>query len=85
MATLQKAALGIQEGESIEQAAEAWARWCEARGNRMLANFLREASAQPVQPEHPVGGGDNFGPDKAGCCGATVTRRCNNCPHTTKE
>ena len=40
---------GIKEGESIEQASEGWAQWCEARGNQMLANFLRKVIAQPQQ------------------------------------
>ena len=47
---------GIKEGETIAQAAERWAQWCEARGNQMLANFLRKqasatSEAAIAQPE----------------------------------
>ena len=33
---------GIKEGETMAQAAEGWALWCEHRGNQMLTNFLRK-------------------------------------------
>ena len=37
---------GIKAGESMDEAAEGWAQWCEARGNQMLANFLRKQAAK---------------------------------------
>ena len=41
---------GIKQGETMAQAAEGWAQWCEVRGNQMLANFLRSNIALPVEP-----------------------------------
>lgn len=43
-----KSSLGIKAGETAAQAAEGWAQWCEARGNNMLANFLRWLTATPA-------------------------------------
>jgi hypothetical protein len=47
-------ASGIKPGETVAEATEGWAQWCEFRGNTMLAKFLRGLTT----PAHSVPLGD---------------------------
>jgi hypothetical protein len=43
--------------------------------------FADAQSLAAPAPVSAVGAADKFGPTKDGCCGVTVTKRCEGCPH----